>query len=344
MRNLGDIDKQSIAGAISTGTHGTGATLGGLATQVVGARLVTATGDVVETSPTQQPGAVRAGPARPGQRRRARRRDARGGAGLPPGGPRGAVAARGGPRAARRPGRPGRGQRPLRVLLVPAHAPGADQAQQPRAPTTSWSPCRGCAAWVDDELLSNAVFSLANGVATLAPSTTASINGFAARALSLAPLHRTVGRGLRLPPPGEVPRDGVRGPARPSWSRCCSEIDALDRVERRARAVPRRGAVRGGGRPVALDGARPRDRVRRRAPVPAAAVRAVLRGRRADRRRRSAAGRTGARCTGSRPSSWVRCTPASPTPSACAPRPTPTASSATRTWTGCWGPSHRLAA
>ena len=55
MRNLGDIDKQSIAGAISTGTHGTGARLGGLATQVVGARLVTATGDVVETSPTQQP-------------------------------------------------------------------------------------------------------------------------------------------------------------------------------------------------------------------------------------------------------------------------------------------------
>jgi FAD/FMN-containing dehydrogenase len=42
-------------------------------------------------------------------------------------------------------------------------------------------PVRG---WVDDELLSNAVFSLANGVATLMPSTTASINGFAARALS----------------------------------------------------------------------------------------------------------------------------------------------------------------
>ena len=55
MRNLGDIDKQSIAGAISTGTHGTGAQLGGLATQVVGARLVMATGEVVETSPTQRP-------------------------------------------------------------------------------------------------------------------------------------------------------------------------------------------------------------------------------------------------------------------------------------------------
>lgn len=55
MRNLGDIDHQSVAGAISTGTHGTGARLGGLATQVVGARLVTATGEVVETSPDQHP-------------------------------------------------------------------------------------------------------------------------------------------------------------------------------------------------------------------------------------------------------------------------------------------------
>ena len=38
MANLGDIDVQTIAGAISTGTHGTGARLGGLATQVRGAR------------------------------------------------------------------------------------------------------------------------------------------------------------------------------------------------------------------------------------------------------------------------------------------------------------------
>ena len=34
MQNLGDIDRQSIAGAISTGTHGTGAKFGGLATRV----------------------------------------------------------------------------------------------------------------------------------------------------------------------------------------------------------------------------------------------------------------------------------------------------------------------
>lgn len=55
MRNLGDIDAQSLAGAISTGTHGTGARFGGLATQVAGCRLVTAAGDVVEVSASQDP-------------------------------------------------------------------------------------------------------------------------------------------------------------------------------------------------------------------------------------------------------------------------------------------------
>src|SRR5688572_2634145 len=45
--NLGDIDRQSIAGAIATATHGTGLGLGNLATTVVGMELVTGTGDVV---------------------------------------------------------------------------------------------------------------------------------------------------------------------------------------------------------------------------------------------------------------------------------------------------------
>ncbi|WP_433166920.1 D-arabinono-1,4-lactone oxidase [Kribbella sp. CA-247076] len=50
MANLGDIDKQTISGAISTGTHGTGARLGGLATQVVELDLVTADGSVLRCS------------------------------------------------------------------------------------------------------------------------------------------------------------------------------------------------------------------------------------------------------------------------------------------------------
>ncbi|ALJ19850.1 D-arabinono-1,4-lactone oxidase [Microbacterium sp. No. 7] len=47
MQNLGDIDRQSISGAISTGTHGTGRRLGGIATQVVAVTLVTADGELL---------------------------------------------------------------------------------------------------------------------------------------------------------------------------------------------------------------------------------------------------------------------------------------------------------
>jgi L-gulonolactone oxidase len=47
MTNLGDIDVQTISGAISTGTHGTGAKLGGIATQVRGLELVLADGELL---------------------------------------------------------------------------------------------------------------------------------------------------------------------------------------------------------------------------------------------------------------------------------------------------------
>src|SRR5215468_7928739 len=55
MPNLGDIDAQTIAGAISTGTHGTGARLGGLATQVAALELVLADGSVLSCSAGQRP-------------------------------------------------------------------------------------------------------------------------------------------------------------------------------------------------------------------------------------------------------------------------------------------------
>ena len=47
LENLGDIDSQTIAGALATGTHGTGARWGGLATQVEALTLVTADGSVL---------------------------------------------------------------------------------------------------------------------------------------------------------------------------------------------------------------------------------------------------------------------------------------------------------
>lgn len=55
MANLGDIDRQSIAGAISTGTHGTGLRFGGIATQVVGAVLVTADGELLRIADDENP-------------------------------------------------------------------------------------------------------------------------------------------------------------------------------------------------------------------------------------------------------------------------------------------------
>ncbi len=55
MSNLGDIDAQTVAGAISTGTHGTGENFGGLATQVVGLEMVTAEGAVVRCSAQERP-------------------------------------------------------------------------------------------------------------------------------------------------------------------------------------------------------------------------------------------------------------------------------------------------
>ncbi|WP_456786742.1 D-arabinono-1,4-lactone oxidase [Cellulomonas sp. P5_C5] len=183
MRNLGDIDKQSIAGAISTGTHGTGARLGGLATQVVGARLVTATGEVVETSATQQPelfelarlglGSVGVLAAVTLEVVPAFRLEAR----EEPwpldevleqlDGPDGLV----------------EGNDHFEFYWFP-HTRRALTKRNNRVADEVDVPLPRLRGWVDDELLSNAVFSLANGVATLAPSTTASINGFAARALS----------------------------------------------------------------------------------------------------------------------------------------------------------------
>ena len=52
MENLGDIDVQSIAGTISTGTHGTGKNFGTISTQVIALRFVNGKGELVECSET----------------------------------------------------------------------------------------------------------------------------------------------------------------------------------------------------------------------------------------------------------------------------------------------------
>jgi L-gulono-1,4-lactone dehydrogenase len=59
MENLGDIDRQTIAGAISTGTHGTGLKLRNLSAQVEAIELVTAAGEVRQLG-AEQPDLLRA--------------------------------------------------------------------------------------------------------------------------------------------------------------------------------------------------------------------------------------------------------------------------------------------
>src|ERR1043166_6996609 len=53
MKNLGSIKKQSIAGAVSTGTHGTGRAIGNISTQIVGLQLVNGFGEVLTISEDQ---------------------------------------------------------------------------------------------------------------------------------------------------------------------------------------------------------------------------------------------------------------------------------------------------
>jgi len=53
--NMSDIDYQTLAGAISTSTHGTGIKFGSYSTQVIGLRLVTAKGDVIDCDADHHP-------------------------------------------------------------------------------------------------------------------------------------------------------------------------------------------------------------------------------------------------------------------------------------------------
>ncbi len=61
LMNQGDIDRQSVAGAISTGTHGTGHKLPCLSAFVEGFELVTANGDILWCDPSQHSDIFKAG-------------------------------------------------------------------------------------------------------------------------------------------------------------------------------------------------------------------------------------------------------------------------------------------
>lgn len=60
MHNTGDVDVQTVAGAIGTGTHGTGAELKNLSSMLYGVRMVTGTGEIIETTREEDPELLRA--------------------------------------------------------------------------------------------------------------------------------------------------------------------------------------------------------------------------------------------------------------------------------------------
>lgn len=60
LENQGDVDPQSVAGAISTATHGTGAGFRNISAQVAGLRLITDGGEAVECSADVDPELFRA--------------------------------------------------------------------------------------------------------------------------------------------------------------------------------------------------------------------------------------------------------------------------------------------
>ncbi|WP_460526693.1 D-arabinono-1,4-lactone oxidase [Flindersiella endophytica] len=181
MRNLGDIDRQTLAGAISTGTHGTGLTFGGLATQVSALQLVTADGTQVYCSESERPDLFAAARL-----------------GLGAIGVLTAVTLRCEPAFALR---AVEGPMPLPDVLAGLDElvegnehfefywfPYTDRTstkQNNRVPGgTPLRPVGRISGWIDDELLSNGVFGAVNRLLAIAPKLAPVANRVASRALS----------------------------------------------------------------------------------------------------------------------------------------------------------------
>src|SRR3954452_18187109 len=61
LHNMGDIDQQTVAGAISTGTHGTGGQKASLSSQVSGLELVTGKGELIRADAQHHPDVLEMG-------------------------------------------------------------------------------------------------------------------------------------------------------------------------------------------------------------------------------------------------------------------------------------------
>lgn len=184
MENLGDIDRQSIAGAVSTGTHGTGARFGGLATQVTAVRLVGADGEVREADASRDPELFEAA------------RLSLGTVGILTAltlrvVPAFALLAREEPvqldealEAIDAPDGWFESEDHVDLYWFP-HSRRAQVKRNTRVPLDASGPrLSGARRWLDDELLSNTVFEGVNRVASVVPRLVPALNAVAARGLA----------------------------------------------------------------------------------------------------------------------------------------------------------------
>ena len=220
---MGDIDEQTLAGAISTGTHGTGGVAAGLAAQVAGLELVTGTGELLRATPRRTPTSstlARVGLGALGILTTITFRveplflleaheepmswdEALGGfdemAGAQP---------------------------PRRHVLVPPHRPDAHQAQRPprRRPRRAPSRCPRCGPGWTTSSSPTPVFGALTARRQPRARPVPRINRVAAPAAVASARYSDVAHRVFTSPRGvRLPRDGVRrARARPGSTRCAS--------------------------------------------------------------------------------------------------------------------------
>jgi FAD-linked oxidoreductase len=178
LENMGDIQEQTLAGATQTATHGTGREAAGLVSQIAGLELVLADGTIVTCSRSERPelfDAARAGLGSLGVVTAVTWRTV----------PAFVLEAR---------EEPMRWDEVLDGLDEMAarndhfefywfpHTDGCLTKRNNRVPGPA-SPLSSFRHWLDDEFLSNSVFSVTNRVGSKFPGAVPTINGISARAL-----------------------------------------------------------------------------------------------------------------------------------------------------------------
>ena len=296
---MGDIDEQTVAGAISTGTHGTGGHRASLSAQVSGLELVTGKGELLQADAHENADVLDV--ARLGL----------GAIGILTSvtfdvEPMFTLEAHEAPmlwdEGLDRFEELADGEPPLRDVLVPAHRAAADQAQQPD-PRRRPSRCRGCRRWFDDEFLSNRVFGWTNRIGNRRPGLVRTDQRHLRTGPERAPLLRRAAQGVHLQPRRVVFREMEYAVPREVALEALREVRATIDAERLDDQLPDRDPRLSRRRRTAVDG------------VPARLGLPRLPHERPDRPHRLLPRRRGASCAA---------TTAAPTGASCTPAPPPT--------------------